>query len=595
MPGQLAQVLFYLIALGTLILAVRAGWRFFGRPFPGEAWWLLSVLVLPRLLLIVAMPLNGNERGGDGLTYWSVARDFPDSHLVLSPGYSYLLGLGLRLLPPLELVAGYVVVVGQHALGVLTGLLLFWCLRPDSRVMAWAAALGWGLLSTTLFSEHVTRPEFLAAFLLYAAVCLVTAYRRVGVPGGNPWLLWAGYALGWGVLARVNMLPVLLAFIAYLIARRGVTTSWWAPSVRFAAPAVLVVAAYVALNHYPSTRSWILNWTLTQGNIQATVSPERLQPDRNPHVREILRIHRDVAAHLRVLEGEGRDLRELVPFPQDPFRRLTSPELEQERAAFQAFRERLPPEYTPGSARFEEESRRLYGGVPGDLSGYLMDAAPYYFVGLPSLHRLWLGAALLAIRADPVDYLLGIARRVGRIFFLHAEREYSVSRFAMPPLREELSIFRVLPGGSLWAERHAVGLFWPALLAGFRLYARVCEVVVSGLALLFPLALVGLLLSRRSSGTGVASGAWLALLVLVMYCGTGLAVSGAGEGRVFLPVYPLLFHVAAAGLIGFGQAVAEPLLAAIRSGSRWRRASRRGQRTSGVLAGASESMEETAI
>lgn len=190
-----AQFVFYCFTLATVILALRR----FGPILMRKTTWgreeilLVLILGIPRAALALTIALNGNERGGDAMTYLTVAWAFPSSHLQQASGYPYLLGIGLRILSGHFHADAYAIMILQHGVGLLTALLLFRWLRPASRFQAWFTTLGWGLLSSTIFSEHVTRPEFFVTFLLCLTCRLLTRYVSSRTEGDDL-IFWAGIA-----------------------------------------------------------------------------------------------------------------------------------------------------------------------------------------------------------------------------------------------------------------------------------------------------------------------------------------------------------------------------------------------------------------
>jgi hypothetical protein len=204
-------------------------------------------LLLRVYLLVVYRPVAGGFN--DSITYLYTSKDRIFSDPMRMAGYPFFLRILRYLIPQLSFVA-----VVQHALGLITGVLLYACVRrvTGGRWLPLVPAAFFLLSGDYLLLEHSVMTESLYMFLVAASLCsAIFAVTSSGPPLARTRLaLLAGSAVSLGAAWSVRSVggPLIVLTAVWLLAFGG--PGWRARGVSVAAfmlPAVAVVGTYVVL------------------------------------------------------------------------------------------------------------------------------------------------------------------------------------------------------------------------------------------------------------------------------------------------------------------------------------------------------------
>jgi hypothetical protein len=210
---------------------------------------LAAGLVLRLYLLAIYNPVAGVFR--DSLDYLSTSGGDAFRDPLRPPGYPVFLRILRYAVPDLSFV-----VVVQHLLGLLTGALLYFCVRyiTGRRWLAAFPAAVVVLSGDQLMLEHSLLTEPLYTFLATAALSgIIIGVTR---PRSVPLLVASGVALGAAATVRTVAVPLIalvavwmLVFSAGPLRRRLAKTAW------ALGPAAAIVLAYIVLQAL-STGHW---------------------------------------------------------------------------------------------------------------------------------------------------------------------------------------------------------------------------------------------------------------------------------------------------------------------------------------------------
>jgi Dolichyl-phosphate-mannose--protein O-mannosyl transferase len=210
-------------------------WAMVGRHRPFAIVFALGVLL--RLTAVLgyrpAMWFN------DSFDYLHAAMS-PYPHPLRPDGYSFF----LLILKPFHSFA--LVVSIQHLMGVAMGLMIYAVLRRRFRLPGWGATLATVpvlLDSYEIQLEHLVLSDLLFTFLIVSAITLLLWYPQPSVKIG----LSVGLILGMAALTRSVGLPVLIAFVLFMLVRRV----RWRVIVATVALCALPMAAYAG---------WFYSW-----------------------------------------------------------------------------------------------------------------------------------------------------------------------------------------------------------------------------------------------------------------------------------------------------------------------------------------------
>jgi hypothetical protein len=235
-------------------------------------WLVTGCCWLTAILLGAVQAWAGRHRmGADGMSYMDLADAWRTGHwqeavnAYWSPGYSWLLAIGLAIVQPPEYweagvahlvnFAGYLFALGcfHYFWSGLCGHVHKWaCSRQDDGLPQWAwIVLGYGLFTWSMLNwitlDATTPDVYVAAFLFLDAGILVRIRR--GSAGWGTFVL-LGLALGAGYLIKAILWPMAWVFVITGLLAAG---RW-----RWAVPRFLVSCAIFALVASP----WV--WAMSK-------------------------------------------------------------------------------------------------------------------------------------------------------------------------------------------------------------------------------------------------------------------------------------------------------------------------------------------
>jgi len=418
-----------------------------------QARLLFVCLAAPRLFLTLSLPLNGNEMGGDAILYHQLARSMFPAQLYLATGYPFLAGFFLRMMANLNVVSPYFLVVVQHTVGIIMGLMLYETLREYLPSFTFATALLWGVSAPTLFAEHLSRPEFLTAFFLFALLFLMMRFMKIPA-ASYAWLL--GVAMGWGALVRANFLSVLPIVVGFLLWRPA---SRWASKIkdlgRFLAGFMIIYAGYMVCVHYPTSRTWVYNWTMAM-NVRTNIADDVVMRSTDAY-KDYATMHDQVGRFLKEKIKTKDDLQKWI-FPADRMSSLQPESLQDLRKEFERFRE------TPGNRKnlsVLPAPKDLIKAYPFE-SNYLYIEGANAVYGLDRNYKLLMKLDRSAIQAHPFLYLRSMAKGWLNMFGIGGRWRYE---FCPPPPQDLVIVSRTFLHSFHWGYRmgydeSAIGIYW---------------------------------------------------------------------------------------------------------------------------------------
>jgi len=455
-------VLFSVFYISTVILVIRSVRLAFKHWGPGAVFWndpksisLVLYLAIPRALIILSMPLNGNEAGGEVILYHKLMMAIRPASLFLPAGYPFLSGSLGTILQNLVVFFPYLLLIIQHLLGLLTALMLYETLKPRYPRVAWGLSLFWGISSFPLMFEHTTRPEFFATFLIFLCFYLILKYWE----NSRSLLLWyLGIAAGWAELTRPNFV-VLLPIIAGSV-------YWGSKSPplerlkhlgRLCAGFVFIYFGFIVLVHHPNTGLWSYNWSIP-ANLRVKMIDSSALTEENDAYMELVKDNYQIGQFLKQPVIAKYDFNQFLDYVPLYNRLPVSIKL---RDKFSEFNHQYPvhepiPLVKPDQfARLYPPEYASFGSVETGLS--LGEA----FYGIVPYTRLELSVYKKAILLNPMEYMKTVIRDLPH--FLGFGSGNDKDNFLPPHCETIFSSPKFL--GFYWDTRPgldttALGLYW---------------------------------------------------------------------------------------------------------------------------------------
>jgi len=541
--GPLKAVAFGIYYSGTILFlahSARVAYRHWG---PSSAFWkdpkfvwLVIGLALPRLFAIFSMPINGNEWGGDATFYSYMMNQVAPYHFFLPTGYPFLAGIIEKFFLYQLPVYSYILLVIQHALGIITALLLYERLRLDYPKFALGLSLAWGISSPAILMEHTTRPESLESFLVVLCFYLILRYKDT--PKSS--LLWyLGFTAGWASLTRSNfviLLPILFCFILYITDLPRLTRLNHV--IRFCAGFALIYFGFILLVHYPGTGSMRHNWAMAV-NLRTKISEESLSSGQNEPYLDLVTLNYQMGKFIteRHIPPEA-----FGSYIGSSLGALHPPETRALREQFEKFRADLPIDKEAFKYTKRSEFPKFY--PPAYATMISTGTSPTVgdaFLGVDQFCKLELRVYKRAIMLRPGDYLRGLARDF-LSFFGFQEWSDNSEPFLPPPRRGDVRDSVRGPFGLHWGYRPGLdqntsGCYWDPGNALLREWGRICSWILPYLYL-FSLVFAAAVffwspLSAR-----------LAFLFYASYLLVVVAIA-KGQIRYLVPVHPMAMFLLA--------------------------------------------------